>query len=141
MKDAAIIDTLQAGHLFLAIADASENLLEVSFVCERAAGVNNAHRGVEFRRCGSGSLIDIYLEVETSEGFAYCWWITVRFDASGWSVLATVSKTENAEQRIIQELCEFKGSEVHLFLLKMKEACRLVVESASSFEFKKRATV
>lgn len=55
-----------------AVADVSENLLELSLECERAAGVKKAYRGVELRRFSDGSLIAIYLETKTMSGSDYC---------------------------------------------------------------------
>src|SRR2546425_1538688 len=97
------------------IAKRNETLIELYFALRARPDVKNVTRGFDIRRLQSGSLIEAFIEVETTNGLAFCWWMDIRIEDKRWMIEHSIHKNDEGGQHLLQRFADRSSENLDQF--------------------------
>lgn len=124
-----------ASRLLTQIAGVNESFISLYLMLRSKPGVSGVTHGFEIRPCGAETLIEIFVEAETKNDQAYCWWLEVRFMDREWKIETSLLNTHEGKQSTIKRFTERSGTALDEFLMRVQDSSREIMSSAQSFAF------
>lgn len=99
MRDSAVT-------LFEAVASANEKLIEWTVQLRSHSGVAHTSRGMDLRNYRTGSMLELWLEAELTDGCTVCWWMDISHGDDGWSISPSVLRNRSENQETLLQMTE-----------------------------------
>lgn len=93
----------QNAHLLQLLGEINAIMIETANIIRTASSVLQVVRACDIRNYEESSVFEAFVEAETKNGPAYCWWFEVRFSDGNWVVNRSIHKTTAAGQDVVKE--------------------------------------
>lgn len=122
-------------NVLLKLAEVNEAMLALCHEFRSKPGIETVHHGFNLRKCGTGCLVDAYVEVEVTDDLAYCWWLEIRIAENDWSIEVSVLETKAGEQHPLERILKTAGKELEALITELGVAAAVLLSNAQRFEF------
>jgi hypothetical protein len=93
----------QSANLMQAITNCNERLVEMCQFLRKHPKVISAKQQICFRNYKKGPVIELYVDVELSNGKALGWWMEIQWSEEKWIVESSVLLNEGQNQDTVRE--------------------------------------
>ena len=82
----------------------------------------------------SGTMLEVYVEVQLKGGVAICWWLDISWRHRHWLIDAAVLVNDDDGQRVLKQFSDRTPRTLQDFIVELKEATTDLVEYARSMD-------
>lgn len=115
-------------------AEINEEFISLYFKFRGHPAVKTVSHDCDIRKHNERCTVTLFVEPQAITGVAYCWWISINLEEAGWSLEASLLKTEGGAQDIVREFSSGTGSSLDELVSTLKRTAAEMVQSARSFE-------